>query len=269
MSNLPPGDYDITVTAANFQNGADRAIVQASASSTASVSLAPTTGDLAVTVRDATTNAPVALAAVALSGAGSASGTTDGQGVARFTALAPGGYQISASAGGFQSGNVSASVVVSNQGVLVDPPAGVNAMSVTGPDMRVIGPTYQANANTMRLVYCGGLASGSRGETIELIDHPTPPTAAGASYINASVSATAPYSPAHELGHQLTDKPFPNDHYRQPAGSPRLRQDNNLMRGGGTSSAESFSASKRLWDVAGADGLNQFTATRGSTFTRS
>ncbi len=156
-----------------------------------------------------------------------------------------------------------------NSGALVDPPAGMNPMAITGANQLALGATYQANANTMRLMYVGSLASGSRGETIELIDHPTPATAAGASYINSGVSATAPYSPAHELGHQLTDKPFPNDHYRQPTGSPRLLAANNLMRGGGTSSAEAFSASKRLWDAADLDGLNQFTAIRGSTFTRS
>jgi hypothetical protein len=154
--------------------------------------------------------------------------------------------------------------------VLIDPPAGVNPLSVTFADENTIGTKFPAvDANTLRLVYTGRLNSGNRGEAFPDVDF-AGRGEVGTAFISAALSSTGPYSPAHELGHILTNKSVSknNGHYLAPtdATGVRLTNDQNLMRNA-TSSTEGVLESKRLWDEPDGDGLNQFTNIRSSHFT--
>jgi kumamolisin len=71
----------------------------------------PTVGDLQGTVTDASTSAPVALAQIALSGAGAGTTTTDAAGHYLFTDLASGVYDLTVTASGYSSATASGVVV--------------------------------------------------------------------------------------------------------------------------------------------------------------
>lgn len=155
--------------------------------------------------------------------------------------------------------------------VLIDPPAGVNPLNVAfAPvnDESTIGAAFPAAANTLRIFYTGGLASGNRGESWPDANFAATPQV-GASFIDGATYG--PYTVAHEIGHVLTNKnaTVNTGHYRQPAAPAgnRLQNNQNLLRNG-TSAAEGVTQSKRLWDNNDADGVNQFTSIRGSRFTR-
>ncbi|MDQ3686626.1 MAG: hypothetical protein M3430_13660, partial [Acidobacteriota bacterium] len=154
--------------------------------------------------------------------------------------------------------------------VLIDPPAGVNPGAVDTAAETALSTSFPAIADTVRLFYVGRLTSGNRGEAWPEVDVPGA-ARAGSAYINAAITGTGPYSPAHELVHLLTNKSVTvnGGHYRAPtapAGN-RLNNNQNLMRGG-TSTTEGVTESKRLWDAPDGDALNQFTVIRGSHFTR-
>jgi hypothetical protein len=155
--------------------------------------------------------------------------------------------------------------------VLIDPPAGVNPLNVAfAPvnDESTIGAAFPAAANTLRIFYTGGLASGNRGESWPDANFAATPQV-GSSFIDGATYG--PYTVAHEIGHVLTNKnaTVNTGHYRQPAAPAgnRLQNNQNLMRNG-TSVAEGVDQSKRIWDNNDADGVNQFTSIRGSRFTR-
>lgn len=155
--------------------------------------------------------------------------------------------------------------------VLINPPAGVNPLNVAfAPvnDESTIGAAFPAAANTLRIFYTGGLASGNRGESWPDANFAATPQV-GASFINGATYG--PYTVAHEIGHVLTNKnaTVNTGHYRQPAAPAgnRLQNNQNLMRNG-TSAAEGVNQSKRLWDNNDGDGVNQYTSVRGSRYTR-
>ena len=154
--------------------------------------------------------------------------------------------------------------------VLLDPPAGVNAFTVDTPAERLIGTASPGNADTIRLYYVGRLTTGNRGEAFPDIDFTGQPQQAAA-FINASNTASGPYSPAHEAGHILVDKSVSVNgaHFNAPTAPPgnKLLNDQNLMRNA-TSSSEGVGESKRLWDGNDQDGINQFTRVRASHYTR-
>jgi len=147
--------------------------------------------------------------------------------------------------------------------VEIDPPAGVNAGNVSYADETTIGTANPAaGANTMRGFYVGGLASGNRGEAWIDSLAPAGHGRRGAIFFNR-VAPT--YNAAHEMGHMLTNA----DHYAQPAAPAgnRLYTNQNLLRAG-TSVVTGVTESKRLWDAADQNGVNQYTSMRGSPYTR-
>ena len=123
----------------------------------------------------------------------------------------------------------------------------------------------------MRVFFVGGLASGNGGEAFSdaLTTAPPNDVLRGTAW---TIQATGPYAAAHETGHVLTDRRAAvptSGHYNPPtvpAGN-RLNNAQNLMQSGFLG-AESVSGAKRLWDANDADAFNQFTAIRGSRFTR-
>ncbi|HEY3068352.1 MAG TPA: OmpA family protein [Methylomirabilota bacterium] len=154
--------------------------------------------------------------------------------------------------------------------VLVDPPAGVNSFAVDDAAEQAIGAATPADPNTIRVYYAGRLTSGNRGEAAPMVDFAARTDAATA-FVNGGSFATAMYSPAHESGHVLTNKSnaVNGGHYNAPAAPPgnKLLNDQNLMRNA-TSTSEGVLESKRLWDAADQDGVNEFTSMRASQFTR-
>jgi hypothetical protein len=155
--------------------------------------------------------------------------------------------------------------------VLIDPSAGVNAFAVDDAAEQAIATATPAiDANTIRVYYAGRLTSGNRGEAAPVVDFARRSDVATA-FLNGALLGTAPYSPAHEVGHILTNKSasVSGGHYRAPtapAGN-KLLNDQNLMRNG-TSQTEGVLESKRLWDANDQDAVNEFTSMRGSNFTR-
>jgi outer membrane protein OmpA-like peptidoglycan-associated protein len=153
-------------------------------------------------------------------------------------------------------------VVVGHRAVLINVPAGIQANNVKLADEATIGGQFPTigGANIVRVFIAGGLATGVRGESAPDIDFPTAPDR-GTGFINQS--NRTPYTIAHEIGHMLTNKPTAahTGHFVQPPlpANNRLQTDQNLMRDG-TSSVEGIDQSKRLWDAADADGLNQLSA---------
>ena len=159
--------------------------------------------------------------------------------------------------------------VGSHKVVLIDPltTAGFNVLNIGNAEEESLAAAFPAvTADTMRLFYVGRLSSGNRGEAWPDVDA-AGRARAGTCFINAASSPTGPYSPAHELGHLLTNKSvrINGGHYNAPAAVPRLTNDQNLMRNG-TSSSEGVLESKRLWDDPDADGVNQFTSIRSSHY---
>jgi hypothetical protein len=168
-------------------------------------------------------------------------------------------------------GTPAANIVRSgvDSAVLIDPPAAVAALRVTYADESTIGTAFPALANIIRVFYVPGLNSGIRGETWDAGSVVAGDSRLNASFIDASLSPTGPYSPAHEMGHSLWNKQAHAGHFMTPAApvGNRLFANQNLMLGG-TTPAEAVNASKRLWDANDADGINEYTAMRGSVLTR-
>jgi hypothetical protein len=151
--------------------------------------------------------------------------------------------------------------------VLVEP-TGVTPGNMSDAEEQTLSAAHPALADTIRVFYAGGLATGNRGESAPDINFAGRPDV-GTSFINGSTYG--PYSVPHEVGHVLTNKPFAQStgHFTAPAAPPgnRLRNDQNLMRNG-TSTVTGVTESKRLWDAADNDGVNEFTTMRGSHYTR-
>jgi hypothetical protein len=159
--------------------------------------------------------------------------------------------------------------------VLVDPPAGA-LPSVSFADEAVIGASHPAMADTIRVFFVAGLSSGNGGETwSDAITTATDPKR-GSAWV---IQSTGPYAAAHEIGHALTNKQVAasacdpaaaaRSHFCAPTATPgnRLQNDQNLMKRQFLG-PEGVSGAKRIWDAADADAVNQFTAARGSHYTR-
>ncbi len=160
--------------------------------------------------------------------------------------------------------------------VLIDPPAGVNPANVSFADETTIGTAHPALADTIRVFFVGGLASGNGGETWTDAITSAADSRRGAVF---TIQATGPYAAAHEIGHALSNKnaaasacdpdPAARSHFcapTAPAGN-RLRNDQNLMKRQFLG-AERVDGPKRIWDANDADAVNQFTAMRTSHYTR-
>jgi hypothetical protein len=168
---------------------------------------------------------------------------------------------------------VASYVVVGHRAVLINAPAGVNPLAVRFQpvdDEATIGAAFPALANTMRVFYTGGLASGNAGESWPDINFAARPQV-GACFINGANSGLN--TVAHEMGHVLTNKDatINTGHYVQPAApaNNRLHAAQNLVSNRPPPAVEAVNVEKRLWDVVDADGVvNQFTSVRGSRFTR-
>ncbi len=153
--------------------------------------------------------------------------------------------------------------------VLIDPPAGVNPADMNFANETTIGTAHPAVANTTRVFFVDGLASGNDGEAW------SDALAPGADPRNSTVftiQSTGPYAAAHEVGHVLTDRRgsvATSGHYNQvglPAGT-RLQIGQNLMNPV-TIGVERVNAPKRLWDANDGDAFNQVTEILGSRFIR-
>ncbi|HEX8651032.1 MAG TPA: OmpA family protein [Pyrinomonadaceae bacterium] len=148
--------------------------------------------------------------------------------------------------------------------VLVTPPAALVGVTVfSKPRRTLLAGAVTKIADTVCVFYVPNFDSTDRGVSSPDVDQGEP--ARGTAFINVSNTASGPYSPAHEIGHLLTDKSvFSNGgHYNEPtlpAGN-RLHDDQNLMRGG-TSVTEGVTETKRLWDANDQDLLNQFNQIR-------
>lgn len=155
--------------------------------------------------------------------------------------------------------------------VLVTPPAAL--VGVTAFDRAretLLAQAVTKIADTACLLYVPNFTSTNRGESWPDVDQAEP--LRGTAFVNVSRRAGGPYSPAHELCHLLTDKSTTvnGGHYNTPtlpAGN-RLTDAQNHMRNG-TSAVEGVIETKRLWDAADQDGVNQFVIrTRPSRFIR-
>ena len=156
--------------------------------------------------------------------------------------------------------------------VLIDPPAGVSSFAVDdAAEQKIAAATPPVDTDTIRLYYAGRLTSGNRGEAAPEIDFAGRSDVATA-FVDGGKQGTAPYSPAHEAGHILTNKSVKVNagHYNAPTAPPgnKLLNNQNLMRDA-TSEAEGVLSSKRLWDANDKDGVNAFALMRASHFTRS
>src|SRR4029077_17884650 len=159
---------------------------------------------------------------------------------------------------------VASYVVVGHRVVLINAPAGANPLAVRFQptnDETKIRTAFPALPNTVRVFYPGGLPTqGNRGESWTDVDF-AGQAQVGSSFVDGATYG--PYTVAHEVGHLLTNKTGTvaahTGHYVQPAAPAgnRLFTNQNLMRNG-TSAAEGVNQSKRLWDAADADGVNQF-----------
>lgn len=158
--------------------------------------------------------------------------------------------------------------------VEIDPPAGINVGNMSFADETKLGAANPALPDTIRVFYIGGLSSGAGGET--WTDAIT--TAADSRRASAFViPTTGPYAAAHEIGHALSNKQDATEpaatnyasHFKPPtapAGN-RLRENQNLMFKNFLG-AEAVNGAKHLWDDKDANNFNQFTAMRGSHYTR-
>lgn len=160
--------------------------------------------------------------------------------------------------------------------VLIDPPAGVLPGNVSFANETALGAANPAIANTIRVFFVLGLASGNGGETwTDAITTATDSRRGGV----FTIQATGPYAAAHEVGHALTNKQSPTSvcdpavaarsHFctpTAPAGN-RFQNDQNMMKRQFLG-AESVTGAKRIWDANDADTINQFTAMLGSHYTR-
>jgi outer membrane protein OmpA-like peptidoglycan-associated protein len=175
-----------------------------------------------------------------------------------------------------QDGIVASYVVVGHRTVLINVPAGVNPANISFADETAIGSAHPALADTIRVFFVGGLASGNGGETWTDAITTAADSRRGAVF---TIQATGPYAAAHEVGHALTNKdaaasacdpaPAARSHFCAPAVPPgnRLHNDQNLMKRQFLG-AERVDGPKRIWDANDADALNQFTAMRASHYTR-
>jgi outer membrane protein OmpA-like peptidoglycan-associated protein len=158
--------------------------------------------------------------------------------------------------------------VVTFQGdsiVLLNPPGPpFNGALLDQPDEVILGNAITKLANTVCVFYVANLKSTNRGESFT--DANALGTALEATaFINVTQTLTGPYSPVHEIGHLLTDKSalINGGHFNAPAlpAGNRLTNDQNLMRNA-TSQNEGVMESKRLWDNADQDAVNQFNRIR-------
>jgi Carboxypeptidase regulatory-like domain/PAAR motif len=158
FSGLPPGPYQVDVSANNFSNGTGQATVQSSSTGSTTIVLVPTTGSLDVAVHDSTNHSAIAAAIVTLTGPTPSTAFTDSQGVAHFTTLGAGSYQIAASATGFQNNTGTGAVIAAsnaNASVDLSPIVGdlavhvhdLNGTAISGAQVTASGPT-NANGTT-------------------------------------------------------------------------------------------------------------------------
>lgn len=111
---LSPGSYTVSVSAADYRSGSATAAVSANASTTVSLSLFPSPGEIQGRILAQGTSAPIAGAQVnVLDANGSLVDTarTDSQGNFQASGLGVGHYTVIGSAGGYQSNRTGANVL--------------------------------------------------------------------------------------------------------------------------------------------------------------
>ncbi|ANE46622.1 hypothetical protein SY83_10455 [Paenibacillus swuensis] len=112
---LAPGNYDIVVSAANFQTGMASSIVEQDGVTVTNLSLLPNPGIVRGRISESVTDLPIGSAVVQALGENGnliATTLTDPEGNYQVTGLAPGNYTIIATAKDLQS-NVAGGIVIS------------------------------------------------------------------------------------------------------------------------------------------------------------
>lgn len=109
FSGLAPGGYTVSASATGYVGQSASVTVAPAATATQGFGLSPATtpGAVSGTVRDAVTGSPIAGASVSTTGA---SATSDATGAYTLSGLAPGSYQVTASATNYRSASATVSV---------------------------------------------------------------------------------------------------------------------------------------------------------------
>jgi len=177
---------------------------------------------------------------------------------------------------------------------LIDPIPNLDTSKVGDEAMRVLAKAYPGEPDTIRLFYIGKFASteyvgmanpehlGGADSEVDVISAKKPltppPYQVGACFIDGD--RRDPYTAAHEIGHVLTDKGTKGGHYEEPPQPTTLLWELNLMspppiyknQDPKDRRAQSFHATKRIWDVMQTDlsgpPFNQMARMFRSRFTR-
>lgn len=164
---------------------------------------------------------------------------------------------------------------------VINPPAGVDPTKVNQEAIEKLAKAFPGDPNVLRLFYVDtlfyvpkllGISFGPKYNTSSdaIIMPPPQPIPAILNGVCVVQNDRAPYVAAHELGHNLTDKPASlNDgHYNSPGGR-RLAEMNLMFEGVGGRKKEGPLTPKRLWDTNDADSVDQiFQITLKSPFLR-
>ncbi|WP_169907692.1 carboxypeptidase regulatory-like domain-containing protein [Priestia abyssalis] len=134
FTNVIPGPYTVTVMAPTFQSQTQGVITQPGQASTVNFVLQPNPGAITGMVTNDVTSAPIPGATVELltnQGIFLDSTVTNGSGTYMFSGLAPGQYQVRASAVNFGTNTVGATVI-SNATTITNIPLQPNPGRITG-----------------------------------------------------------------------------------------------------------------------------------------
>lgn len=137
--NLAPGQYTVNASATGYQTESRGASVTAGGTTTENFALDPLPGEIAGTVTDSVTTNPIDGALVEVYSGPTLVGfaNTDVNGDYSIPSLAPGSYTVTASATGYQSETVGASVTSSTTTTVdfaLDPSPGIISGIVTDAD---------------------------------------------------------------------------------------------------------------------------------------
>lgn len=147
--DVPAGSYTVTVSSPGYASVALNFTLQAGTTADLGVfSLmpAPTTGIIQGTVKDSTTNAPLAGVAITVTGNTTANAITQADGTYKLTGLTPGSITVSASKSGYDSAGGTGTIVAGSI-LLFSPslkPAGTTTPTPAGVTGQVLDAATQA-----------------------------------------------------------------------------------------------------------------------------
>ncbi|WP_270182938.1 carboxypeptidase regulatory-like domain-containing protein [Alkalihalobacillus sp. CinArs1] len=147
VTDLPPGIYNITAHAADFQSNSATASLLPGASTVVDIELTPAPGNIVGTVTDSDGNPLSNVSVRIIDDQGLLVGTilTDSNGGYVFNGLAPGNYTVTAIASGFQSSSTGA-IVEPNETTIVNQSLESNPGSISG----TVSPVVEGTTVTLR-----------------------------------------------------------------------------------------------------------------------